>query len=168
MEYHSVLFDTDESVAIMTLNRPDKMNAYSNELGDEFLDGLERVKKDPRIRVLIITGAGRAFCSGVDLEQCRQALEDRKKGNKEWHDYLLQWITTTPKIMMELDKPIIAAINGAAIGMGCSIALACDNWLILGKPPAMPGRLPEFDICGNIRKPPEYEPLNAHRQGGFR
>lgn len=126
MEYHSVLFDTEESVAIMTLNRPDKMNAYSNELGDEFLDVLERVKKDPQTRALIITGAGRAFCSGVDLDQCRQAIEDRVKGNKEWHDHLLQWITTTPKLMMEMEKPIIAAINGAAIGMGCSIALACD------------------------------------------
>lgn len=121
-----MLFDIDGSVAIMTLNRPNKLNAYTNELGKEFLDILQRVKKESQIRVVILTGTGRAFCSGVDLEQCRQAIEQREKGNKEWHNHLLEWITTTPKLMMELDKPIIAAINGTAIGMGCSIALACD------------------------------------------
>jgi len=126
MNDKTVLFEQDGPVGIMTLNRPEYMNSYNNELGSAFIHILDKVKNNKQIRVLVITGAGRIFSAGVDLKASRQALADRENQNKQWHDELLQWITTAPKAMIELGKPIIAAINGPAIGLGCSIGLACD------------------------------------------
>ncbi|MBI2958136.1 MAG: enoyl-CoA hydratase/isomerase family protein [Chloroflexi bacterium] len=123
MQYDNILLDTRDGVATITLNRPAKLNAYTVEMGDEFMDALARVRDDQRARVLVITAAGRAFCAGIDIEDAAAA---RKSGYTEWHEKVIRFVATAPGVMTEMDKPIVAAVNGAAVGLGATLALACD------------------------------------------
>ena len=69
--YQNILFDTADGIATITLNRPDKLNAYTTEMGDEVVDAFSKTREDPDVRVVILTGAGRGFCAGVDLEHLK-------------------------------------------------------------------------------------------------
>lgn len=124
MKYETIVYTKEDHVSTITLNRPEKMNAYTHLLLQEMLDAIDDVRQDDDIRVLIITGAGRAFCSGFDLsrpsdEPPRQRQLDSFTFERDgFHKLLLS--------LRSLDKPTIAAINGAAVSAGCSLALACD------------------------------------------
>lgn len=118
MEYRTIGFGLAQGVATITLNRPEVMNALSAQMRAELLDALTRAAADARC--IVLTGAGRAFCSGQDLQDAKDIAAVDFEGilNAEYVP-LLRAITDAP-------VPVIAAVNGAAAGAGANLALACD------------------------------------------
>ncbi len=109
--------------AVITLNRPERLNALSAELRDELTAALEAVRGDDEVRVAILTGAGRGFCSGADLSGApgEAAEPDQNTLLDEFG-----WVGRQAMSVYRLDKPVIAAVNGVAAGAGMSLALSCD------------------------------------------
>jgi 2-(1,2-epoxy-1,2-dihydrophenyl)acetyl-CoA isomerase len=116
-------FEVDGEIAVITLNRPDRLNALSPHLRDELTESLARVQEDDGIRVAVLTGAGRGFCSGADLSGFGGA--DAAPSQNELLDEL-GWVGRQAMSVYRLDKPVIAAVNGVAAGAGMSLALSCD------------------------------------------
>ncbi len=114
---------TVEGVAWVTMNRPDALNAWTPQLGEELIQALDQAAGDPEIRAIVLTGAGRAFSSGADLKSGGLAGEDGKPDVRtplrQIYNPLILRVRTVP-------KPVIAAVNGPAVGIGCSLALAAD------------------------------------------
>ena len=125
MPYSNILLDCDGCIATITLNRPDKLNAYTTEMGDEFTHAFRALERDASVRVVIVTGAGRAFCAGVDLEHlaAHTAGKNVSKGPQLGEEDFLREL---PLEMRASSKPIIAAINGHAGGVGMTMAMPCD------------------------------------------
>lgn len=114
---------TSGGIATITLNRPDKLNAFAGTMREDLLEALRACERDAEVRVVVITGAGRAFCAGGDVEfmsglQKNGDVTAFRRLLDAGRDIILQ-IATMP-------KPVIAAINGVAAGAGCNLALACD------------------------------------------
>lgn len=122
--YETILYDVSEGIATVTLNRPEKLNAYIPAMGDEVVAACARARADDAVRVLILTGAGRAFCAGVDLDFLKaNAAAPPTSGVRLGEEaFVRQW----PLDMLDYPKPVIAAINGAAIGVGVTMTLPCD------------------------------------------
>jgi len=119
MDFECIIYEKDGGIATIKLNRPHVLNAMNKQLWLDFQVALDDVKNDPEIKVLIITGEGRAFSTGADLKDSKdRSLED-------YRDYLVELQETSRKII-RFEKPIIAAINGYALGSGYELALACD------------------------------------------
>lgn len=118
--YNNLLLEVIDGVATITLNRPDVFNAFNDEMSYELQDALKQVEKDKTARVVVITGAGKAFCSGQDLKAAAAA------GNRSFMDSLHKRYNPIIRAMRNMPKPIICRLNGVAAGAGCSIALACD------------------------------------------
>ncbi|MYE32393.1 MAG: enoyl-CoA hydratase/isomerase family protein, partial [Chloroflexi bacterium] len=124
--YENILYETDDDqIATITLNRPDQMNAISPDLERELHEALDEADADDSVRVIIITGNGRAFSAGYDLGREREGIDTRSEALKQW---MPTDMNHTDHVMhlMELDKPIIAAVNGWALGGGFWYTLACD------------------------------------------
>jgi 2-(1,2-epoxy-1,2-dihydrophenyl)acetyl-CoA isomerase len=118
--YQFLNYSCDQGAAIITLNRPEVYNALNDEITFELQDALKTVAKDDNVRVVVLTGEGKAFCSGQDL---KAASGDQKRSfMKSLHTRYNPII----RAMRNLPKPIIGRINGVAAGAGCSLALACD------------------------------------------
>jgi enoyl-CoA hydratase/carnithine racemase len=114
---------TAESVATITLNRPAKLNAFTETMREDLLEALRASERDESMRVVVITGAGRAFCAGGDVEYMSGLQKNRdvaafRKLLDAGRDVILQ--------IASMPKPVIASINGVAAGAGCNLALACD------------------------------------------
>ena len=125
MNYETIILEKKENVATITLNRPEKLNALNPKMRDELLDVFGVVDQDDDVRAVIITGAGRAFCAGADIQESFLAgIEEKNKGiiGNVIHDF----VEVGPLALTNMSKPVIAAINGAAVGFGCTITLACD------------------------------------------
>jgi 2-(1,2-epoxy-1,2-dihydrophenyl)acetyl-CoA isomerase len=118
--YDCLLYEVADGVATITLNRPEVFNAFNDQQSYDLQDALKQVAKDPAVRVVVLTGAGRAFCSGQDLKAVASA-ESRSLA-----DSLHQRYNPIIRSMRQLPKPIIGQLNGVAAGAGCSLALACD------------------------------------------
>lgn len=116
-------FDVDEHVATITLNNPDRLNAFDPDMLRAWHDRLEECRTDENVRVIVVTGAGRGFCSGGDT---RAMGDSQSPTPKEVKDNLTGLIQRIPLKLQEIDKPVIAAINGAAVGAGLDMALHCD------------------------------------------
>jgi len=116
----------DTGIATLTLNRPDKRNAMSDAMRAEFIDALERVTADKTIRALVLTGAGKGFCAGGDVAgmEKRMNAPAGEVGFNGWHRQ--QRVHHTQMLLHTMPKPVIAAVNGAASGLGADTALACD------------------------------------------
>ena len=125
--YEHILFEVSDGIATVTLNRPDKMNAYVPQMGADVVDAFARIRDDAEIRVAILTGAGRGFCAGVDLEYLKASHAGQDptagKGPKLGEE---EFVRSFPLELAEFPKPVIVAINGAAIGVGVTMTLPCD------------------------------------------
>ncbi|MFN8309988.1 MAG: enoyl-CoA hydratase-related protein [Chitinophagales bacterium] len=119
--YTSLLYELNGAVCTITLNRPDVYNAFNETLSAEFIDALKKASKDDAVRVVVITGAGKAFCSGQDLQDVKKSEGKRSLGESVQRRY-------NPMILgvRELWKPVICRLNGVAAGAGASLAMACD------------------------------------------
>jgi enoyl-CoA hydratase/carnithine racemase len=124
MSYNTILFESSNKVATITLNKPDKMNAFSREMLLEMLDALEKVEKDDDVLVSIVTGAGKAFCAGMDLSSGEETFDSTKR--KEAPISSEQRTFNTLKRYIGLKKPVIAAINGHAVAVGVTMTLPFD------------------------------------------
>jgi len=120
MSYETVLFDVNNGIATLTLNRPDVFNAFNEQLSADVNDVLKKTAKDKSIRVLVITGSGKAFCSGQDLK----AIAGSK--NRSLSESLYKRYNPMIKAIRNLPIPVICKLNGVAAGAGCSLALSCD------------------------------------------
>ncbi len=128
MDYSSILYDVDEGVATITLNKPERLNAFDNDMLTEWADALQQADKDPEVRAIIITGAGRGFCSGMNVAQ--EAAGDgvlRTQATVATRRHSLRdRVHPIPRTLIQLEKPYIAAINGAAAGAGMDMATMAD------------------------------------------
>ena len=135
MPYTSLNFEREGHVAVITLNRPEKLNALNGALRNEVVEAAREVRDDDDIRVAVITGAGAGFCSGVDLtggprpqsaEGAAGAEAPPPVASQNQRLDELGWVGRQALALHGLDKPTIAAVNGVAAGAGMSLALACD------------------------------------------
>jgi enoyl-CoA hydratase/carnithine racemase len=124
-DFEHILYDVRDSVASITLNRPEKLNAYVPEMGDEVVAAFRHARESENVRAVILTGAGRGFCAGVDLEALKASYsaDAAAKGAKLGEE---DFVRKLPLELWEFPKPVIAAINGHAIGVGVTMTLACD------------------------------------------
>jgi enoyl-CoA hydratase/carnithine racemase len=125
MEYQNLRFETKTGIGYLTLNRPEKLNALSRELMAELSDLLDRIEEDQEVKVVILTGAGRAFSAGFDLTPREGEPELYERSADEWRSVLKRNIDTFLKIWNS-GKPYIAAINGYALAGACELAQICD------------------------------------------
>jgi methylglutaconyl-CoA hydratase len=121
MAYNTIQLTIANGLAALTLNRPGKRNAISYELIDELLQALDEVSKSSAL-VLILTGAGKAFCSGMDLENLKALLGRTPEQSLQDTQTMARLFRT----LYEFPKPTIAAVNGPAIAGGCGLATLCD------------------------------------------
>jgi enoyl-CoA hydratase/carnithine racemase len=115
MDYKTVILEKNDGVAVLTLNRPDVLNSVNMEMRSEIARILDELESDSAIRLLIVTGAGRAFCSGADINEFKD--KEKFSGNK---------LINMAKLFYDFEKPIIGAINGVSAGDGSQWALAFD------------------------------------------
>lgn len=126
MSFSLIDLTVDNAIATITFNRPDKRNAMSDDMRSEFIHALEAVAADKAIRALVLTGAGKGFCAGGDISgmQKRMNAPAGEVGFNGWHRQ--QRVHHTQALLHTMPKPVIAAVNGAASGLGADTALACD------------------------------------------
>jgi enoyl-CoA hydratase/carnithine racemase len=117
-DYEDIRFELNEGVAVITLHRPEQMNSFSGKMGEELGDAYRRCDQDDDIRVAILTGAGVAFCVGADMTAGAETFASQEISN-------FSASPVSPKAW-EVRKPIIAALNGHAVGLGLTLALQCD------------------------------------------
>ncbi len=119
----SELLETiEDGVALLTLNRPDRLNAFSDEMLRALIEAFVRLGADTEVRAIVLTGAGRGFCAGGDIK----GMANRKPRSFEQRVEDLRWKTRLPLAIRECPKIVIGMINGAAVGAGLALALACD------------------------------------------
>ncbi|MFC1999445.1 enoyl-CoA hydratase/isomerase family protein [Chloroflexota bacterium] len=119
----TINYEKENRVGIITLNRPEKLNAFSTEMRREFPILIDEIKQDDSVRVLCITGSGKGFCTGADLIDLNTDIQDFYHGSTY---NTIQPIGFWLMHLMLLEKPVIAAVNGVAAGAGCSLSLMCD------------------------------------------
>eukprot|EP01034_Spumella_vulgaris_P028980 gene28980-35944_t len=129
MSYENILFEIKGGIARLTLNRPDKLNSFTQAMHLEVRDALARVQADKSVRVLLLTGAGRGFCAGQDLGD--RAVEPGADG-VDLGDSVEKFYAPLVLTLRSLPMPVICAVNGVAAGAGANLALACDI-VIAGK-----------------------------------
>ncbi|MBK8658045.1 MAG: enoyl-CoA hydratase/isomerase family protein [Bacteroidetes bacterium] len=119
--YNSLIYSVEQFVCRITLNRPDVFNSFNEELSAEIIDAFKKAAKDETVRVVVLSGEGKAFCSGQDLKDIKGEVGKRSLGESVLRRY-------NPMIMAVRDmmKPVICRLNGVAAGAGASLALSCD------------------------------------------
>ena len=160
MDYETIILDKKERIATITLNRPERLNAITNKMEEEFIDAIRDVTLDNEVRVVVITGAGRGFCAGEDLTQRpgetpgprRQSLHIASGGPNRSNMMVAE--------LRSMPKPVVAAVNGAAVGQGLGICIhsdiriASENarlgavWMLRGIPPESLGAFVLPQIVG--------------------
>lgn len=123
-EENTLLVENKDGVCTITLNRPDKLNAFNDEMSFKLIDALKGAAKDASVRAVVLTGAGRGFCSGQDL--ANRDFSDNTQARPSLGDSLRRRYNQIFLNIRHIEKPIIAAVNGVAAGAGASLAFACD------------------------------------------
>jgi 2-(1,2-epoxy-1,2-dihydrophenyl)acetyl-CoA isomerase len=123
-EYETVVTEQDGGVLTITMNRPDVLNAFDAALLRELREALEAAEADDSVRCVVLTGAGRGFCAGADLNDLRGEYD--KPDGPDLGAYVRNGYSPLVLAIRRIEKPVIAALNGVAAGAGASIALACD------------------------------------------
>jgi len=138
MNYNTLLWQVEQGILTLTLNRPDKLNAFTVEMADELEDAFQRASRDDSVRAVVVTGSGRAFCAGMDLsvpgnvfgldESLQPTMEDmqRRLDDPEIHRGVRDTGGRVTLAIFACTKPVIGAINGAAVGIGATMTLAMD------------------------------------------
>jgi len=128
MTYENILLEVNEGIATITLNRPDKLNAYTVGMGEDVVEAFNALKDNDDVKVVVLTGSGKGFCAGVDLEHLKEQFAAEAKGESLPGPKLGEerFIRELPATLATFPKPVIVAINGHAIGVGITMALPCD------------------------------------------
>lgn len=137
MSQSTVLIEDQGAVRILTMNRPERLNALNEALKDELTAALGQAAEDDSVGAVVLTGSGRAFCAGADLASFKEMFEEGEKGKVAQFTEL-----EFPQAFMGFPKPLIAAINGPAVGWGFTVSLSCDMRLISSRAGM---------ICGFVR-----------------
>ena len=120
--FETIRYDVNDGIAWLYLNRPDKLNAFVAQMNREIKDAIKTASFDDQVRCIVITGEGRAFCSGQDLSEVDEHM-DHGQVLRDYYGPMIKQIS-------QCEKPIVAAVNGVAAGAGFSLALACDFRLV--------------------------------------
>ena len=126
MRYQDILYEVEDGIATITMNRPDKLNAFTGVMLDEIINAIDRTDADDDVRAVIFTGAGRAFCAGADLSRGAETFDMKKRADEGAID---QWRDGGGRVTLRLfesKKPLIAAVNGPAVGVGVTMQLPMD------------------------------------------
>ena len=130
MEYQDISFEVRDRIATITLNRPERMNSFSPALLENWADAIGRAAEDDDVRVVVVTGAGRAFCAGADLKARAEENAVLASSNEQTpamrRNSLRHSVHRVPQALQYLDKPYIAAVNGPAVGAGMDMASMAD------------------------------------------
>lgn len=119
MEFDNLGFEIEEGVALITLNRPDKLNSFDNAMGSNLQQVLDHCMENDEVRCVLLTGAGRGFCAGQDLEEAISGVGDIEDHVENKYNPMVRKIRA-------IEKPVIAAVNGVAAGAGANLAFCCD------------------------------------------
>ena len=138
MSFENIIYEPKGQIAYLTLNRPEKLNALNADLMTEFREAMRLVEADTEVRALIITGAGRAFSSGFDIQRGNDAMDPSTSTVDAWRTRL-QGLVETFMTVWNCSKPVIAAVNGYALGGACELVQVCDikiasDRAVLGEP----------------------------------
>ena len=120
MTYEQILFEIQDNIGILTLNRPDRLNAWTYTMSAELTDAIESCNDNPDVGAMVITGAGRGFCAGADIKDTFQARLDGEPAQRPKRNPT-DWVG-----LVRSSKPIVAAVNGASVGVGATMVLPCD------------------------------------------
>jgi len=120
MTYNMIDFKIEDGVAVITLNRPDKLNSFNKAMAHDVQDALDHCMDNPNVRCILITGAGRAFCAGQDLE------EAIAPGSEKIEEHVESKYNPMVRKIRAIEKPVLAAVNGVAAGAGANLAYCCD------------------------------------------
>jgi len=122
--YQTIQYEKSDGIATLTLNRPDVLNAFNEKMGQELQDALRNAERDEEIHCVVITGNGRAFSAGEDIQELRGQYE--RGENPRLGERLLHKYNPIIRRIRRMEKPVIAAVNGVAAGAGAGIAYSCD------------------------------------------
>ena len=133
MKFETILYEIENKILTITLNRPEKLNAFTGQMMDDLIKAFDQAGKDDAIRVIVVTGAGRGFCAGADLSAGQDTFNREIRNNKDEKPIKsddLEWLRDgggrTTLAIYECPKPIIAAINGPAVGVGVTMTQPMD------------------------------------------
>jgi enoyl-CoA hydratase/carnithine racemase len=126
MAFETLLYEVADGIATVTLNRPAKLNAYTPQMGHEIVGAMRQADGDSQVRVVILTGAGRAFCAGADISTFDNNIRTREAGGNPPTAAGREAMLAYPHLMRTMSKPSIVAINGFALGVGATMTLPCD------------------------------------------
>jgi 2-(1,2-epoxy-1,2-dihydrophenyl)acetyl-CoA isomerase len=127
MSYEQIVYDKSDGIATITLNRPERMNAFSPQMLDEWYAALQGAHLDQDVRVVILTGTGRGFCTGADVKAgAASSLMSAERTLVENRNFLRDSVQRIPRLAALMEKPYIAAVNGPAVGAGMDMASMCD------------------------------------------
>lgn len=121
LEYREIVFDVNDQIATITLNRPDLRNPLTNRLTEELMDAIRAADNDDQVRVIVLTGSGSAFCAGGDIQEFSQNLS--KPAPKLYEEG--RWSTQLFELGAQVRTPLIASVNGPALGGGCGLVAMC-------------------------------------------